>query len=569
MEVESDLSSAPPGPSEVTTVRHLVDAIGSPLLHVLAAPKGLDVRVRSTVLLDITETLGIEPDAMLLLSGLRGADPVSTETVRVAAANGFCAVILKRRGEEVSALVTAASIAGIAVLAADDEVSWRHLDALLQSVLGSQGMAAESASGAGDELFALANAIASVVGGSVAIEDLDRRIVAYSSLSEQRIDTLREKGILDRRVPDRHAHADQYRKLFATDGIVRFDETSDELARSAIAIRAGEQPLGSIWAIEGHQAMDEAADAALVEGARLAALKILRSLNSSDLELQLRESALVRALDGSLTNSEAAFRLSLPGGAELSLVGFAVCSGVNKTAPLITHVASALARYIAAYRPDAAMATTSRAVYVLLPGGGVVGSDRRSGKYPPIGLETKRGSAGSALSASTGVSGATRFATGALAATAETFPTQVRVGIAQSSLDPSDLPKMRLEIDDILRVTTLQPDLPVVAHLADVHTRVLLSHVQDQLTHTPRLRHPGVDRMLNHDNEHHTDYARSVTAWLDAIGDVGLAARELGIHTNTLRYRLRRATELFNLPMELPDDRLAVWMQLRLRRFAQ
>jgi DNA-binding PucR family transcriptional regulator len=70
--------------------------------------------------------------------------------------------------------------------------------------------------------------------------------------------------------------------------------------------------------------------------------------------------------------------------------------------------------------------------------------------------------------------------------------------------------------------------------------------------------------MSTHDLEHGTEYGRSITCWLEAVGDVGRAAGVLGIHANTLRYRLRRATELFGASLDHPGNRLAGWMQLRL-----
>jgi PucR C-terminal helix-turn-helix domain len=517
---------------QATTLRHLVEAVGAPLLQVLAAPRGLDLRVRTTVLHDPVDALAEEPDAVLLMAAVRADDPDAPRLVSEAADLGYCAVILKRRGAEIADLVTEASLRGVAVIAAADEVPWRHLDALVLSVLGSQGVDAESASGVGDELFALANAIAAVIGGSVAIEDLDRRVVAYSTTANQRIDALREQGILARHVPDLERHPAQYRSVLATHEVVRFPARSDELPRAAIAIKAGEQPLGTIWAIEAEGGLGPDGEQTLIDGARLAALQILRGLNASGLELQLREAALLRALDGSLAAHEAVFRLSLPGGAELALVGFAAVVDEDDATPLITHVASALARYVAAYRPDASMATTARAIYVLLPGGGTAS--------------------------------ARRFALGALGATQTSFGERIRAAIATTSSDPSALPEMRREIDDILRVTTTQVDLPAVAQLGEVHTRVLLAHVADELVHQPRLRHPGVVAMVEHDQTHRTDYAASVIAWLNAVGDIGAAATQLGVHPNTLRYRLRRASELFEINLDHPDDRLSVWMQLRL-----
>ncbi len=519
---------------DATTVRHLVEAIGSPVLHVLAAPRGVEQRVRCTVLHDPIDDLADEPDAVLLMAGTRADDPAAIEIVRAAAARGYCAIVLKRRGADITALVTEASVLGVMVLSAADEVSWRHLDALLQSVLGSQGIAADSASGAGDELFALANAIAGVIGGSVAFEDMDRRVIAYSSIADQRIDSLREQGILDRQVPDMDRNRAQYHDVLAADGVVQFPAKTDELPRSAIAIKAGQQPLGSIWAIESERGLTSDGARALTEGARLAALTMLRSLNASGLELQLREAALLRALDGSLAGDEAAFRLSLPGGAELSLVGFACTAAADGSTPMITHVASALSRHIAAYRPDAAMATTSRTVYVLVPGGG----------------------AGAAM----------RFATGAMDATRGAFPGLMRAAVARTSADPAELPALRREVDDVLRVTVAQPDLPTVAQLADVHMRVLLAHVGDLLEHEPQLRHAGVEAMLAHDRERGTEYSASVRAWLAAVGDVADAAHELDVHPNTLRYRLRRAAELFDIALDRPDERLATWLHLRVAR---
>lgn len=70
--------------------------------------------------------------------------------------------------------------------------------------------------------------------------------------------------------------------------------------------------------------------------------------------------------------------------------------------------------------------------------------------------------------------------------------------------------------------------------------------------------------MPAHDAEHGTDFAVSVLARLDAVGNVAEAATRLGVHTNTLRYRLRRTAELFDISLDDPDDRLSLWLPLRL-----
>lgn len=517
-----------------TTVRHLVATIGSPFLQVLAAPRGLEQAVRGTVLHDPNDPLPGGVDQLLLTPGLQGGQPGAAELVREAARRGFCAMVMKLRGTDTSALVAESSAGGITLLAAADEVSWRHLDALLLSALGSQGVGGDPKAGSGDGLFILANAASAVIGGSVAIEDLDRRVMAYSSSPDQRIDALRREGILSRRVPEIDHNLERYRIVLASDKVVRFPEALGALPRAAITIRAGTQPLGTIWAIESIEGISRDGEQALIDCARLATLHILRSRNANELELQKRESALLGALEGSWAAHEIIFRLSIPSGADLGLLGFATAANATGSLALTAYLSHALSRYVIPFRPDASIATTSRAVYVLLPGGGS--------------------------------QAATRIAKDALTAIRGAFGDQVRAAVAPTETDPAALPAMRQEIDDILRVTTVHADAPPVAGLTDVHARLLLARVADQLGHEPRLRHPAVVAMAAHDAEHGTDFVVSVVAWLNALGNVAEAATQLGVHTNTLRYRLRRTVELFDISLDDPDDRLSLWLQLRLVR---
>jgi hypothetical protein len=517
--------------TEGSSLRHILDLVGSPTLQVASSALGLDAWATCTVVLDATEPLVRTSGGVLLASGVRANDASSEALLDGALVAGFCAVIVKRRGEDLTVFVANAQQRGLVVLVAADEVPWRNLDSLLTLALGTSVVEGPSGSSTGDELFSLANAIAAVIGGSVAIEDLDRRVIAYSSLPNQRIDDVRQRGILDRRVPDDEANPTQYRQVLSATGVVRFPQLIDELARSAIAIKAGSKPLGTIWAIEREGGLEPDGEQALIEGALRAALQILRNNNTNGLKLRLDETTLQQCFDGLLSGPEAALRLSLPRGSELVLLGFGIASDAALEDLRVPPVANAIARYVGVYRPDAVIAATPRVVYVLLPDGGIAS--------------------------------AARFARGAIRALADEFRDQTRVAISEPSTDPSELSPMRREIDDILRVTTSHCDTPNVARLHHVRARVILTRLADELVHEPRLRHPGVDAMCAYDCDHGTAYAASVTGWLDSVGDVSAAARRLEVHPNTLRYRLRRAGELFHISLDDPDDRLAVWLQLR------
>ncbi|MFG2890915.1 PucR family transcriptional regulator [Streptomyces sp. NPDC048248] len=388
--------------------------------------------------------------------------------------------------------------------------------------------------GTSEELFALANAVAAVIGGSVAIEDLDHRVLAYSSIPGQRIDELRRRGILERRVPDDPEQQRQYREVLGAPGVVRLPVLSpDELPRVAAAVRAGDLPLGTIWAIEGEGLLDASGDRALLDAARLAALHMLRRRSSAELDLRAREDALRAALRGEGTPQEIRFQLGLAERSQMTLLGFAPAAyGVDRTGPAVVRLAAAAARHWAAVHHEAAVATVGTTVHVLLPQAGPAEA-RRLGEQ-------------------------------AVAALSRTLETPLRAAVSRPADDPAELPGLRAEVADILRVTTASPDAPAVAALTDVHARVLLLHCADELARTPRLRHPGIEAMRAHDRSRATDYAASVVAWLDAVGNVGEAAQRLTVHPNTLKYRLRRARELFGLDLDDPDVRLSCWLQLRL-----
>lgn len=397
---------------------------------------------------------------------------------------------------------------------------------------------AGSGDGAGEELFALADAIAAVIGGSVAIEDLETRVVAYSTRPGQAIDELRRQGILGRRVPEQpgpqaERQLRQYRQVLTASGVIRMPGLAEgELPRAAVAVRAGDLPLGTIWAIEDRSPLDEAGERALLDGARTAALHMLRRRSATALELHAREQALRAGLDGTAPATDTAYRLGVPANTPLTLLGFAPAGVSSDAGTLLTRLGADLGRHWAAVRPSAAVCTGPRAVYTLLPDADL-GSSRR-------------------------------LAAQALAAASRPGTESLRAAVSRPATVVSELPELRSEVDDVLRVTTTDRTAPDIAALTDVHARVLLAHLADELAQRPRLRHPGVEAMLAHDRTRDTHYAASVAAWLDAVGNVGEAARRLTVHQNTLKYRLRRARELFGLDLDQPDDRLSCWLQLRI-----
>ncbi|HVU72183.1 MAG TPA: helix-turn-helix domain-containing protein [Mycobacteriales bacterium] len=60
----------------------------------------------------------------------------------------------------------------------------------------------------------------------------------------------------------------------------------------------------------------------------------------------------------------------------------------------------------------------------------------------------------------------------------------------------------------------------------------------------------------------------TLRAWLDAHGDVSVAAESLGVHAQTVRYRLAQLHEAFGTALDDPVQRLAIALALRVARGA-
>jgi DNA-binding PucR family transcriptional regulator len=68
--------------------------------------------------------------------------------------------------------------------------------------------------------------------------------------------------------------------------------------------------------------------------------------------------------------------------------------------------------------------------------------------------------------------------------------------------------------------------------------------------------------LREHDDQHGSDYQRTLAAWLDHPGAPTQAARAIHVHPNTMRYRMSRIADLAGLDLDDATVRLAVRLQL-------
>jgi PucR family transcriptional regulator, purine catabolism regulatory protein len=75
---------------------------------------------------------------------------------------------------------------------------------------------------------------------------------------------------------------------------------------------------------------------------------------------------------------------------------------------------------------------------------------------------------------------------------------------------------------------------------------------------------PALARLLNHDAQHKTEYVRTLAAYFASMGRLRTAATQLGIHRNTLEYRMARIQEVAATDLDNPDNRLAMELGIQL-----
>ena len=521
----------------IPVLGQLLEALGPTPLRLVTAFSGSPV---SGVLIhEPRASLPAVRHALLLAVGLRPSSAEAASLVARAAEAGHTGLVVKRYGEPVASLAAAASDFGLALLTAEEDMAWHHLDALVSSALAAMG---RSAPGGGapalGDLFALANAIAGLVGGATAIEDPNQRILAYSTLPGQPIDEDRRQGILGLRVPYLPINEEQYRALGRSPGVCRFTAGPGSLPRLAIAVRAGSELLGSIWLVDdASRPLGRDADEALVQAAGLAALHLLAARTAADQARRQRADLLRRLLADPASAPLVAPQLGLDADAPVAVAAFSVASSSADDA-LAAHTAlrftDLVSLHCEAQYGRNGCALVDGTVYALLP-------VRAAGRaHRDLVADIAR-----------------------RAATALRLP--VRAGLGAQVAGLRLAAESRRDADLVLRVLAGRiSGAPVVAGIEEVRASAALIEVGEVLASVPRLREGAGPAIMSHDAAHGTAYGVTLLAYLDANSDVAAAARRLSVHPNTCRYRLARAEQLFGVSLGDPDERLLLWLQLRL-----
>lgn len=517
----------------------LIESLGSTLLEVAAAPRGLDVDVTSITVHDGQEP----PDTVAgqIVVGVGLAPGREAASLVAALSTAGAAALVVKRSVATAALAEDADRSGLALLSVPPGTAWAQLILLMSSVISRAGFggAGERLAGAdAGDLFAVANVVAELIDAPITIEDPQSRVIAFS-IRQEEADAARAETILGRQVPSAWLKELQrrgvFQQLLKERGPVFVAQLAPGvLPRVAIAIRAGEEVLGSIWAAVDAP-LSEERERALVDAANFVSLHMLRHRLTSDAQSGLIAELLGSVLKGGALASDAARRLGLRGAARVVAIG-----ARDRDAELdfnVPRIRDLIALHLSPPGRRVPSAAFGGVVYAIVP----VVAHGDAG-LPPLREAAER----------------------VLERGGSLLKLELVAAIGSEAADAGAMPASRETADQVLRVLRSRTGGPRVADLGQVRASALVLRFADACAGDPALDSGPVSRLLEHDDTRHTAFVPTLRAYLDAFGDVEATARLLKVHPNTVRYRLKQLQGVSGIDLADSSQRLVLMLELQL-----
>ncbi|SED80003.1 Sugar diacid utilization regulator [Arthrobacter alpinus] len=510
------------------------------LVHVNPSPSTSGHRVAGVLMYDPLAEMTTVADSIILAVGLSCESPGFLTLLERATRGNAAAVVVKAYGASMGRMRAAVEPFGLAVLVAPDSAEWSRLVTLARAAVGGAGTDSVSGVRLGD-LYAFANAAASIANGAVSIVDPLGRVLGYSTLPGQPIDELRRVTTLSLEETTAPAFDKDFKTVYDSATAILIPATDQELGRLALAVRAGDELLGSMWIIDPGAERRGAALAALDRMAALAGLHMLHARAALDFG-QRRNADLIRTLlDDTAHASFAAAQLGLDAAKGFAVAAFSIVrpkTGNLESIQEIQKLLHLVTTVCTVQFGSSHSAMIDSVVYALLP---CEGNTPRSVHRRVV------------------------ADIGAYSQTISSYPLIAAVG--GIALDVEDLPASRAQALQTLKLlVSRQPvkgGAKSAASLYEDH-RVPLNLLQIGafIDEQDMADADDLAALQAHDNEHQSEYVDTLRAYLESNGNISAMAARLHVHNNTVRYRLTRLAADFGLDLDDPHKRLWLWLRL-------
>ncbi|HVC82367.1 MAG TPA: helix-turn-helix domain-containing protein [Chloroflexota bacterium] len=411
-----------------------------------------------------------------------------------------------------------------------------------------------------DSLQALAETLGHQVGNSITIETPQHDLLAFSATNFP-VDRVREETILRR-----HGSAVNVLSWLARDGYLAAVVKSDQPVRvpakpemefsGRVVARAAadDEVLALIWVTESVRPLGSADFTAIQQAAEAAAAILLRQREVARKQAAMRAEFLEDVIHGRIMAPETMRALARNLDWDIDRVRQALVVAIDHFETFRLRQAEEGGRHLARARER--LAEIARLAVMAVDPSAVVG--QRSAGLVVL-CNTTADAPARKLAA-------LRLADRIVQRVAESIPDMtVTVGIGR------DFPSFE-HVAESFRQAELAGRLGAslwggnrAIHYDDLGVHRLLFAMREQ----EEMITPALARLLAHDTQHKTEYVRTLTAYFGSMGRLRTAAAELGIHRNTLEYRMGRIQELAGTDLDHPDNRLALELGIQLLKLRQ
>lgn len=396
-----------------------------------------------------------------------------------------------------------------------------------------------------DSLEEFADVVSEVLHCPITIEDANHRLIAYST-HDERTDPARVSTIIGRRVPEKVINA--LWKEGVIPALLKSREpirvkTLDEIGlgdRVAVSIWKKEEVLGFIWALEVDKHLDEHALVLLKQAAEAAKNKLLQLQNRKNKKEERFQEFFWKLLTGHIQSNKETMenfqvlQISPPSSFTIAVLQFQK-DITNEEEKQISYLLQTNQRL------KTALYTIDHHQLILLIS--LEGIDQ------PLNLLND-------------------FVSTFVQKMAERFGVKAINPAFSSVYD--DYQKVEKAYREALIVLSMKERFPSEVNTIHGYQNLGIYQFIDILLEkrtNDGYENHALKKLQEYDEKHNSDLVETLEVFLNKDNNVNEAAKALNVHTNTLNYRLKRISEIGEINLKDPNQKMTLYIDLKLEKF--
>jgi len=486
-----------------------------------------------------------------------------TELVDILVARQAAAVLMPRGlvpSADLGRLRRHAARCNLSVGLLANDIDTRALaNALSRAIGATETELALTAAHDADALQTLADTLGRLIGNSVTIESPRHRLLAFSA-THGPVDRVREETILRRQGTPRAlawvAREGHLAEILKADSPVRLpgNPELDFSGRVAMRVAAADEVLAIIWATEAARPLDERDHATIAQAAETAAAILLQQRAAAQREAELRTELLEDVVQGRIADVDNIRALARTLGWDIDRLRRLLVVAIDDLETFRLRHAEQSGRRLQRVRER--LTELVRLETLAVDPAAVIGP-RATGVIVLLGMgpRTSPSDEGARKAA------VLRLAERIVKRIDATIPNvSVTVGVGRDYASIAGIPDAFRQAELAARLGAALWGGNRAVHYGDLGVHRVLFAMQEH----EEMITPALQRLIDHDARHHTDYVGTLAAYLACMGRLRATAERLNIHRNTLEYRIRRIQELAGESLDDPNNRLALELGIRL-----